>query len=153
MFTILSQGVFKTDARAPCDPPYSSSQYAALSNYLAMVKTKQMEQGEPEEKVVVIAAKDKLLIPYVVFHEGKATFNEELQMVNISNAAKIINENPDCTMEVIGNTNSTTKEIAEQRANAVKEILVKRYSITPERIVVKTEDMNEDSQTVHFITK
>ena len=131
----------------------SSEQYAALSNYMSTVSTEQMEKGEPEEKVVVIAAKDKLLIPYVVFHEGKATFNEELQMVNISNAAKIINENPDCTMEVIGNTNSTTKEIAEQRANAVKEILVKRYSIAPERIVVKAEDMNEDNQTVHFITK
>lgn len=132
----------------------SSEQYAALSNYLAMVKTEQMEKGKPEEKVVVIPAeKDKILIPYVVFHDGKDTFNQELQMVNISNVAKLMQANPQYTIEIVGNTNATKAEIAESRANKVKEILVNRYSVNADKLVVKTEDMGDNSQTVHFITK
>lgn len=132
----------------------SSEQYAALSNYLAMVKTEQMEKGKPEEKVVVIPAeKDNILIPYVVFHDGKDTFNQELQMVNISNVAKLMQANPQYTIEIVGNTNATKAEIAESRANKVKEILVNRYSVNADKLVVKTEDMGDDSQTVHFITK
>lgn len=132
----------------------SSEQYAALSNYLAMVKTEQMEKGKPEEKVVVIPAeKDNILIPYVVFHDGKDTFNQELQMVNISNVAKLIQANPQYTIEIVGNTNATKAEIAESRANKVKEILVNRYSVNADKLVVKTEDMGDNSQTVHFITK
>ena len=144
----ISQRGFKTSYAI------SSSQYAALSNYLAMVKTKQMEQGEPEEKVVVLPAeKDNLLIPYVVFHDGKDTFNKELQMVNISNAAKFINEHPEYVMEIVGNTNSTKPEIAESRANIVKEILVSRYAVDATKLVVKTCDMGESGQTVHFVNK
>lgn len=132
----------------------SSEQYAALSNYLAMVKTEQMEKGKPEEKVVVIPAeKDNILIPYVVFHDGKDTFNQELQMVNISNVAKLMQANPQYTIEIVGNTNATKAEIAESRANKVKEILVNRYSVNADKLVVKTEDMGDNSQTVHFITK
>lgn len=132
----------------------SSEQYAALSNYLAMVKTEQMEKGKPEEKVVVIPAeKDNILIPYVVFHDGKDTFNQELQMVNISNVAKLMQANPQYIIEIVGNTNATKAEIAESRANKVKEILVNRYSVNADKLVVKTEDMGDNSQTVHFITK
>lgn len=144
----ISQRGFKTEYAI------SSSQYAALSNYLAMVKTKQMEKGEPEEKIVVLPAeKDNLLIPYVVFHDGKDTFNKELQMVNISNAAKLMNEHPEYIMEIVGNTNNTKAEIAESRANKVKEILVSRYSIDATKLVVKTMDMGEAGQTVHFVNK
>ena len=132
----------------------SAEQYAALSNSIAMVKTEQMEKGKPEEKIVIIPAeKNTILIPYVVFHDGKATFNQELQMVNISNVAKLMQANPEFTMEIIGNTNATKAEIAEKRANAVKDILVNRYSINADKLVVKTQDMGENSQTVHFVNK
>ena len=132
----------------------SSEQYAALNNYLAKVTTEQMEKGKPEEKVVIIPAeKDNFLIPYVVFNDKKDTFNQELQMVNISNVAKLMQANPQYTMEIIGNTNATKDEIAESRANKVKEILVNRYSISADKLIVKTQDMGEKSQTVHFVTK
>lgn len=132
----------------------SSEQYAALSNYIAMVKTEQMEKGKPEEKIVVIPAEEKnILIPYVVFHDGKETFNKELQMVNISNVAKLMQANPEFTIEIIGNTNSTKAEIAEKRANIVKDILVNRYSVNADKLIVKTQDMGENSQTVHFVNK
>lgn len=132
----------------------SASQYAALSNYLAAVKTAQMDSAKPEEQIVVIPAdKDNVLIPYVVFYDGKDTFNQELQMVNISNIAKMLNENADYKMDIIGNTNATKAEIAESRANKVKEILINRYSIGADRLNVTTQDMGENSQTVHFINK
>ncbi len=132
----------------------SASQYAALSNYLAAVKTQQMDKAEPKEQIVVIPAeKDNILVPYVVFYDGKETFNQELQMVNISNIAKMLKENAEYKMEIVGNTNSTKAEIAEKRANKVKEILINRYSINGERLTVTTQDMGEDSQTVHFINR
>lgn len=132
----------------------SASQYAALSNYLAAVKTEQMEKGQPQEQIVVIPAeKDNVLVPYVVFYDGKDTFNKELQMVNISNIAKMLNENPDYKMDIVGNTHSTKTEIAQSRAKKVMEILTGRYSINADRLTVKTQDMGEDSQTVHFINK
>ena len=131
-----------------------AEQYAALNNYLAVVKTEQMEKGKPQEKIVILPAKKtNVYTPYVVFHDGKDTFNKELQMVNISNVAKYMQGNPECTMEVIGNTNATKANIAESRANKVKAILVERYSIAADRLVVKTEDMGENSQTVHFVNK
>ncbi len=132
----------------------SARQYAELNNYLAAVKTEQMEKGCPQEQVVVIPAdKDKVLVPYVVFHDGKETFNQELQMVNISNMAKMLNENPDSRIDIVGNTYSTSTKMALNRANKVKEILIDRYSISADRLTVKTEDMGDDSQTVHFINK
>ena len=132
----------------------SSEQYAILNNYIAKVKTEQMEEGKPEVKTVVVPAdKNIYLIPYVVFHDGKATFNQELQMVNISNVAKLMQANPEIAMEIIGNTNATKAEIAEKRANAIKEILVSRYSVNADKLTVKTQDMGEESQTVYFINK
>ncbi len=132
----------------------SAEQYAALNNYLAVVKTEQMEKGKPQEKIVIIPSeKTNVYIPYVVFHDGKDTFNKELQMANISNVAKLMQGNPECTMEIIGNTHSTKAATAESRANKVKAILVERYSIAADRLVVKAEDMGEDGQTVHFVNK
>lgn len=132
----------------------SESQYAALSNYATVIKSEQMEKGQPQEQIVVIPAKmDKVLIPYVVFHDGKATFNKELQMVNISNVAKLMETNPEYKLEIVGNTNSTKAEIAEERANKVKEILIKRYSIDANKLTVTTKDMGISSQTVHFVNK
>ena len=132
----------------------SASQYAELNNYLAAVKTEQMEKGTPQEQVVVIPAdKDKVVVPYVVFHDGKETFNQELQMVNISNMAKMLNENPGYQMDIVGNTYSTSTKMALNHANVVKDILINRYSINADRLTVKTADMGEDSQTVYFINK
>lgn len=132
----------------------SASQYAALSNYLAAVKTEQMEKGKPQEQIVVLPAeKDNVLVPYVVFYDGKDTFNQELQMVNISNMAKMLNENPAYKMDIVGNTHSTKEDIALSRANKVKDILISRYAIAADRLNVKTEDMGDDSQTVHFVNK
>ena len=132
----------------------SASQYAELNNYLAAVKTEQMEKGKPQEQVVVVpAGKDKVVVPYVVFHDDKETFNQELQMVNISNMAKMLNENPGYQMDIVGNTYSTSTKMALNRANVVKDILINRYSINADRLTVKTADMGEDSQTVYFINK
>ena len=132
----------------------SASQYAALSNYLAAVKTEQMEKGKPQEQIVVLPAeKDNVLVPYVVFYDGKDTFNQELQMVNISNMAKMLNENTAYKMDIVGNTHSTKEDIALSRANKVKDILISRYAIAADRLNVKTEDMGDDSQTVHFVNK
>lgn len=132
----------------------SASQYAALSNYLAAVKTEQMEKGKPQEQIVVLPAeKDNVLVPYVVFYDGKDTFNQELQMVNISNMAKMLNENPAYKMDIVGNTHSTKEDIALSRANKVKDILISRYAIAADRLNVLTQDMGDDSQTVHFVNK
>lgn len=132
----------------------SASQHAALSNYLAAVKTEQMEKGKPQEQIVVLPAeKDNVLVPYVVFYDGKDTFNQELQMVNISNMAKMLNENPAYKMDIVGNTHSTKEDIALSRANKVKDILISRYAIAADRLNVLTQDMGDDSQTVHFVNK
>lgn len=132
----------------------STSAYDELDNYIVAVKTQRMEEGTPEEQVVIVpAGKDKILIPYVVFEDGKDTFNEELQMTNIFNIAEMLKEKKELQMDIVGNTNSTNTEIAEKRANIIKEILVKRYAIDANRLSVKIQDMGDDSQTVHFVNK
>lgn len=132
----------------------SESQYAALNNMIVAVHTEQMEKGQPEEKVVVLPAPmDKILVPFVVFYDGKDTFNQELQMVNISNIATMLKNNPEYKMDIVGNTKATKVEIAESRANKVKNILIERYAIDADRLTVKTEEMGDNNQTVHFINK
>ncbi len=132
----------------------SASQYEALNNMLAVVSTEQMENKKPEEKVVVIPAPmDKILVPFVVFHDGKDTFNQELQMVNISNIATMLKNNPTYKMDIVGNTKATKADIAESRANKVKNILIERYSIDADRLNVKVEEMSDSNQTVHFVNK
>lgn len=130
----------------------SGEQYALLNNYIAAARTEQMDKAAPEEQVVIVPAKkNNVLMPYIVFHDGKETFNEMFQMANISNIAKMMNENADYKMEIIGNTNSTNAEVAEKRANIIKSILVERYSINADRLTIKTKDMGEEGETVHFI--
>lgn len=132
----------------------STADYEKLNNYIVMVKTQELAKGEPEEQIIVKpATMDKVLVPFVVFHNGKETFNQELQMVNISNIAKMLNTNPDYKMEIVGNTKATDAQLAEKRANKVKEILVNRYSISADRLTVKAQEMEDSNQTVHFINK
>ena len=132
----------------------SASQYEALNNMIAVVRTEQMDSNKPEEKVVVIPAPmDKILVPFVVFHDGKDTFNQELQMVNISNIATMLKNNPGYSIDIVGNTKATKADIAENRANKVKKILVDRYSIDAERLTVKVQEMSDSNQTVHFVNK
>ncbi|MBQ8541977.1 MAG: hypothetical protein IJ436_00695 [Bacteroidaceae bacterium] len=132
----------------------SNSSYDELNNYIVAVKTQRMEQGAPEEQIVVVPAeKDKIIIPYVVFEEGKETFNQELQMANIFNISELLKEKKDLQMDIVGNTRSTNAEIALKRANIVKDILVSRYSIDANRLTVKVQEMDDDSQTVHFVNK
>lgn len=128
----------------------SQSQYDELNNYIVAVKTKKMA----EDKVVDISPDpDKVLVPFVVFHDGKDTFNQELQMVNISNIAKMLDNNPDYKIDIVGNTTAASADIAESRANKVKDILINRYSISADRLTVKTQNMADKNQTVHFVDK
>jgi len=120
-------------------------------------KTKQLaEQKEQADSIIVeqerlinelkescqraIETKQKVELTNVVaFKIGKANV-DEVQMANLSQIARILNENPDLNIEIKGyadrdtGTEELNQELSEQRAQNVKDVLVNTFSIDEKRI-------------------
>ena len=107
--------------------------------------------------MVNTSAKVSLLVPSVVFERNSDNFDEELQMVNIFKIAKLMKENPDQNIIIVGNVVDNNQAMAEKRAKKIKDILVNKYSISPDRLKIRVQDVNKtfnvegNDQSVNFI--
>lgn len=86
----------------------------------------------------VVEAKVANLQPSVVFAQGKSVV-EKSQLPNIEMIAKYMKNNKDSKVKISGyaspeGSKEVNQKISEARANAVKNILVKKYKIAADRI-------------------
>lgn len=116
-------------------------QLAALNNAISLIRTEQTVSGDTivmKERM----ATGSLLIPSVVFYPGKNEFNEELQMVNIFRIARYMMRYKDAKIAIVGNTGGTDSRLARRRAEKVRDLLVNKYGIFPQRMEIRTYDVN-----------
>ena len=116
-------------------------QLAALNNAISLIRTEQTVSGDTivmKERM----ATGSLLIPSVVFYPGKNEFNEELQMVNIFRIARYMMRYKDTKIAIVGNTGGTDSRLARRRAEKVRDLLVNKYGIFPQRMEIRTYDVN-----------
>lgn len=116
-------------------------QLAALNNAISLIRTEQTVSGDTivmKERM----ATGSLLIPSVVFYLGKNEFNEELQMVNIFRIARYMMRYKDAKIAIVGNTGGTDSRLARRRAEKVRDLLVNKYGIFPQRMEIRTYDVN-----------
>lgn len=116
-------------------------QLAALNNAISLIRT---EQTVTRDTIVMKErmATGSLLIPSVVFYPGKNEFNEELQMVNIFRIARYMMRYKDAKIAIVGNTGGTDSRLARRRAEKVRDVLVNKYGIFPQRMEIRTYDVN-----------
>ena len=95
--------------------------------------TKQMEQQLTEKKPVQVYG--------IYFDFASAIIRPESEVV-LSEIADILQRNPDWTLNVDGHTDNIggvafNQQLSEQRAAAVKDALVTRYHIAPNRLLTR----------------
>lgn len=133
-------------------------QLEALNNAITLIRSEQTLPGG----TVKVSKENKtigsLLAPSVVFYPEKNNFDEELQMVNIFRIAQYMMHNKDTKIAIIGNTGGTDTRLAHNRAEKVRDILVNKYGISPERLKIQTYDVNSNQyemtgyeQSVNFM--
>lgn len=118
-------------------------QLAVLNNAITLIRQEQVVPGDTIEVVKGIKEVGSLLIPSVVFTPGENDFNEELQMVNIFRIARYMMHYKDANIAIVGNTGETDKRLARSRAEKIRDILVNKYGISPERMEIRTYDVND----------
>ena len=117
-------------------------QLAALNNAITMIRSEQTVPGDTVEVVKTRMSAGSLLIPSVVFTPKKVEFNEELQMVNIYRIARYMMRYKDAKIAIVGNTGETEERLARRRAEKIRDILVNKYGIFPQRMEIRTYDVN-----------
>lgn len=116
------------------------SQLKALSNAVTNVSIETIEESDTiMHKRQTIGT---LLIPSVVFYPNEDRYNEELQELNIYRMARYLMRYKDIKIAVVGNTGGTDKVLARRRAERIRDILVNKYGISPERLAIRTYDVN-----------
>ena len=118
------------------------NQLAALNNAITMIRSEQTIPGDTVQVEKERMAAGSLLIPSVVFYPEKAEFNEELQMVNIFRIARYMMRYKDTKIAIVGNTGGTDTRLARHRAEKVRDVLVNKYGIFPNRMEIRTYDVN-----------
>ncbi len=119
----------------------------------------------PVVKEVVKQDTEVLMNAVVVFRLGSAKL-EQNQEINIFNAAKYLQENPDINVVVTGYADKKTgtpvinQRLSEQRAKAVADILTNKFGIAPSRITQQASgdkeqpfEINEWNRVVVFTVK
>lgn len=111
-------------------------------------KNKQIESMKTElnKKPTVIEKsverEEVLMNAVVVFHLGTANL-EQNQDINVYNVAKFMDENPKANLVITGYADKSTgtpevnQRLSEKRAQAVFDILTKKYNISANRLTVK----------------
>lgn len=117
-------------------------QLTALNNAITMIRSEQTVPGDTVEVVKTRMSAGSLLIPSVVFTPKKVEFNEELQMVNIYRIARYMMRYKDAKIAIVGNTGETEERLARRRAEKIRDILVNKYGIFPQRMEIRTYDVN-----------
>lgn len=99
-------------------------------------------EERPEVVVEQVELEEVVMNAVVVFKIGSAVLQDN-QEINIYNAAKYFQDNPNMDVRITGYADRSTgsaavnQRISEQRAEAVKNILVNRYNIAASRITTE----------------
>lgn len=99
-------------------------------------------QAKPDVVVEKVELEEVVMNAVVVFKLGRTDLQDN-QEINIYNAAKFFQDNPDMDIRITGYADrstgsaTTNQRISEQRAEAVKNILVNKYNINPARITTE----------------
>lgn len=93
-------------------------------------------EGKPAPKAVETKAAN--LQPSVVFSKGKSVV-ENSQMANVQMIANYMKKNPDAKIKISGyaspeGSKELNQKLSENRAAAVKDVLVKKYKIAADRL-------------------
>ena len=88
--------------------------------------------------VQVVEKKEEFLQPHVIFRQGKATI-DPAQYASIEMVAKYMKNHKDAKVKVLGYASPEGKvelnqKLSEQRAEVVKNALIKKYKIAADRI-------------------
>ncbi len=112
-------------------------------DYLAQTCTLKVEPGRITKKdFYLVKRRQTIVLQGVNFETGKADLLPEFDSV-LARAGEILRANPGITVELAGNTDpreiATTEypsnwELSQARAEAVKEYLVTKWGIAPERL-------------------
>lgn len=107
---------------------------------------------DAKPKVVVeqetVELEEVVMNAVVVFKLGKSTLQDN-QEINIYNAAKFFQDNPNYDMIITGYADKATgsaavnQRLSEQRAEAVKKIMIDKYGITANRITTQASGDKE----------
>lgn len=129
----------------------TSNQYELMKDVIAGIKE---EYEEPVSIAAMILPSDlspaegAMLAPSIVFDEGKATYSEELQMVNLFRISQFMSQNPELKILVIGNTEACDKNLARRRAESIRTTLVERYGMEPGRLKVVLKNVNQEYNVI-----
>ena len=63
-------------------------------------------------------------------------------MVNIYRIARYMMRYKDAKIAIVGNTGETEERLARRRAEKIRDILVNKYGIFPQRMEIRTYDVN-----------
>lgn len=75
-------------------------------------------------------------------YSNEDRYNEELQELNVYRMARYLMRYKDIKIAVVGNTGGTDESLARRRAERVRDVLVNKYGIFSERLVICTYDVN-----------
>ncbi len=114
-------------------------QLAATSAALAVAESQLPCPETPQQEIIQIQAP---MLSTVRFNINSAEISDN-EMVNIYNMAEYLKANPDINVVVDGyadkdtGTSGYNMKLSERRAQAVVDILVKTYGISPDRVTTK----------------
>lgn len=118
-------------------------QISAMNEAISLIREEETLSPDTIRTVSKAMAHSDLLMPSVVFNKNQSSFNEELQMVNIFRVAKYMQEHKDLKICIIGNTGDVNERLARNRAEHIRDILINKYGIAPERTEIQVYDVNE----------
>lgn len=115
-------------------------QLAAANKTIADLKA-QLAACEARPTTVVEAPKENVLQPHVIFRQGKSTI-DAAQYASIEMVAKYMKNHKDAKVKVQGyaspeGSKEFNQKLSEQRAEVVKNALVKKYKIAADRITTE----------------
>lgn len=96
---------------------------------------------KPVQQVVKQVVNNNVLQPTVIFGLGKSNV-DAAQMASVAMIAKYMKNHPNSRLEIKGYASpegnpELNQKLSEKRAQSVKDVLVKRYGVAADRLVVK----------------
>lgn len=96
---------------------------------------------KPVQQVVKQVVNNNVLQPTVIFGLGKSSV-DAAQMASVAMIAKYMKNHPNSRLEIKGYASpegnpELNQKLSEKRAQSVKDVLVKRYGVAADRLVVK----------------
>ncbi len=120
---------------------------AALATSAAALAAAEAQLPCPEVQETVEVTEVGPLMATVRFSLNSARIRDE-EMVNVYNVAQYLKDNPDQTIVIAGyadkdtGTSDYNMGLSKRRAEAVKNALVDKYGIAPERLSIQAEGSN-----------